>query len=93
VSDWALSHPTWRLGVRIEESWSQLGRIDDWWNGKRQKQNLPLKGDSKNRCFPEPSSSTSLANIVMPTHRQGQVCLDRAFAFIEGTPISPLASR
>jgi hypothetical protein len=19
--DWALSHPTWRLGVRIEESW------------------------------------------------------------------------
>jgi hypothetical protein len=29
------------LGVRIEESWSQLGRIDGWWNGK--KQNLPLK--------------------------------------------------
>jgi hypothetical protein len=77
------------LGVRIEESWSQLGRIDGWWNGKRQKQNLPLKGDSKNRCFPEPSSSTSLANIAMPTHRQGQVCLDRAFAFIEGTPELP----
>jgi len=22
------------LGVRIEESWPQLGRIDGWWNGK-----------------------------------------------------------
>ena len=32
--DWALSHPTWRLGVRIEESWPWLGRIDGWWNGK-----------------------------------------------------------
>jgi len=22
------------LDVRIEESWSQLGRIDGWWNGQ-----------------------------------------------------------
>jgi hypothetical protein len=33
--DWALSHPTWRLGVRIEGSWPWLGRIDGWWNGKQ----------------------------------------------------------
>jgi len=25
--------PARRLDVRIEESWSQLGRIDGWWNG------------------------------------------------------------
>jgi hypothetical protein len=29
------SHPTWRLGVRIEESWPWWGRIDGWWNGEQ----------------------------------------------------------
>src|SRR6185437_6192077 len=41
--------PNWRLGVGIEESWPQLGRIDGWWNEKSKgKTNpVPLMGDSR----------------------------------------------
>src|SRR6185437_225043 len=40
--------PNWRLGVRIEESWPQLGRIDGWWNEKSKIKikTVPLTGDS-----------------------------------------------
>src|ERR1700680_349843 len=34
--------------------------------------------------FPEPWSSTSLANQAALTRRPGRLCLDRAFALIEG---------
>lgn len=38
-----------RLGVRIEESWPWLGRIDGWWNGKSK--TFPRMGDSKSDAF------------------------------------------
>jgi hypothetical protein len=47
--DWALSHPTWRLGVRIEESRSRF-RPNRWLverQSKSNSKNLPLIGDSK----------------------------------------------
>ena len=85
----AFSHPIWSLGVRIEESWPWLGRIDGWWNGKQrqqQKQNLPLIGDSSTGAFQCLRRQTSLANKTMLTHRRGQFLLDRTFALIEGHP-------
>ena len=43
--------------------------------------------------FPGSWSSTSLANSPGAPHRQGELCLDKAFALIEGQPFLWLSPR
>lgn len=40
----------------------------------------------QNQMFPESFFVASLAIIAMLRHREGEFFLDKAFAFIEGTP-------
>src|SRR5262249_22088480 len=61
---------------------------------QKQLQNLPLKGDSSQRCFPVSSVVSIVStNLAMLTHRQGWFVLDRTFALIEGHPHSPFTPK